>query len=89
MALLEVNDLQVSFVTRMGTNKAVDGISFSVDSGRITAIILERLASDGLALDRDGSLLDDDKGMWQQCRFTWLLGELFNGSPIIGLTKYG
>jgi peptide/nickel transport system ATP-binding protein/oligopeptide transport system ATP-binding protein len=41
MALLEVNDLQVSFVTRMGTNKAVDGISFSVDSGRITAIIGE------------------------------------------------
>ena len=31
-----------------------------------------------MALDRDGSLLDDDKGMWQQCRFTWLLGELCN-----------
>ena len=41
MALLEVNNLQVSFVTRMGTNKAVDGISFSVDTGKITAIIGE------------------------------------------------
>ncbi|MEP5569123.1 MAG: ABC transporter ATP-binding protein [Halioglobus sp.] len=41
MSLLEVNDLQVSFVTRMGTNKAVDGISFSVDTGKITAIIGE------------------------------------------------
>lgn len=30
------------------------------------------------ALDRDGSLLDDDKGMWAQCRFAWLLGELYN-----------
>ena len=30
------------------------------------------------SLDRDGSLLDSDKGMWQQCRFTWLLGKLFN-----------
>ena len=41
MALLEVNNLEVSFVTRMGTNKAVDGISFTVDSARITAIIGE------------------------------------------------
>jgi N-acylglucosamine 2-epimerase len=31
-----------------------------------------------LARDRDGALLDTDKGMWQQCRFTWLLGELYN-----------
>jgi len=30
------------------------------------------------ALDRDGSLLDSDKGMWQQGRFTWLLATLHN-----------
>lgn len=30
------------------------------------------------ALDRDGSLLDTDKGMWQQGRFTWLLANLYN-----------
>ena len=30
-----------------------------------------------LARDRDGSLLDTDKGMWQQCRATWLLGTLY------------
>lgn len=30
------------------------------------------------ALDRDGSLLDSDKGVWQQGRFTWLLGKLYN-----------
>ena len=34
MALLEVNNLGVSFVTRNGTNKAVDDISFTVESGR-------------------------------------------------------
>jgi N-acylglucosamine 2-epimerase len=28
--------------------------------------------------NRDGSLLDTDKGVWQQGRFTWLLGELYN-----------
>ena len=26
------------------------------------------------ALDRDGTIVDTDKGMWQQGRFTWLLG---------------
>ncbi len=30
------------------------------------------------ACDRDGSLLDTDKGMWQQGRFTWLLATLYN-----------
>jgi len=31
-----------------------------------------------IARDRDGSLLDTDKGMWQQGRFTWLLATLYN-----------
>ncbi|MEM8662430.1 MAG: ABC transporter ATP-binding protein, partial [Pseudomonadota bacterium] len=41
MALLDVKDLEVSFVTRNGTNKAVNRISFSVELGKITAIIGE------------------------------------------------
>ncbi|NCF19128.1 MAG: ATP-binding cassette domain-containing protein, partial [Haliea sp.] len=41
MALLEVQNLGVSFVTRIGVNRAVDDISFSVESGKITAIIGE------------------------------------------------
>lgn len=31
-----------------------------------------------MSLDRDGTILDTDKGVWQQGRFTWLLGELYN-----------
>jgi N-acylglucosamine 2-epimerase len=31
-----------------------------------------------MALDQDGTVIDTDKGMWQQCRFTWLLGHLYN-----------
>ena len=31
-----------------------------------------------IARDRDGTLLDDDKGVWQQGRSAWLLGELYN-----------
>lgn len=30
------------------------------------------------ALDRDGTIVDTDKNVWQQGRFTWLLAELFN-----------
>ncbi len=29
-------------------------------------------------LDQTGTVIDTDKGMWQQGRFTWLLGELYN-----------
>jgi N-acylglucosamine 2-epimerase len=31
-----------------------------------------------MALDQDGTVVDTDKGMWQQCRFTWLLSTLYN-----------
>ncbi len=31
-----------------------------------------------MSRDRDGTLVDSDKGVWQQARFTWLLGELVN-----------
>jgi oligopeptide transport system ATP-binding protein len=39
--VLKVEHLSVSFVTRMGTTRAVDDISFTVESGKITAIIGE------------------------------------------------
>ena len=39
--MLTVENLGISFVTRMGTNKAVDGISFTVEAGKITAILQE------------------------------------------------
>ena len=30
------------------------------------------------ALNRDGSVMDTDKSVWHQGRFTWMLGELYN-----------
>ncbi len=39
--MLKVENLSVSFVTRMGITRAVDDISFTVESGKITAIIGE------------------------------------------------
>ena len=31
-----------------------------------------------MSLDRDGTVIDTDKGMWQQGRFTWLLAHVYN-----------
>jgi len=39
--MLQVEHLSVSFVTRLGTHQAVDDISFTVQAGKITAIIGE------------------------------------------------
>ena len=29
-------------------------------------------------IDADGTVIDTDKGLWQQCRFCWMMGELYN-----------
>jgi peptide/nickel transport system ATP-binding protein len=41
MALLEVEDLRTSFATEDGIVRAVDGVSFSVDRGRVLGIVGE------------------------------------------------
>ncbi|APE43932.1 peptide ABC transporter ATP-binding protein [Sulfitobacter alexandrii] len=41
MALLDVTDLQVHFQTDRGVNRAVDGLSFSIDQGEALAIVGE------------------------------------------------
>ena len=41
MALLTVDNLQVSFTTRNGIHRAVKGVSFSVQPRKLTAIIGE------------------------------------------------
>jgi oligopeptide/dipeptide ABC transporter ATP-binding protein len=41
MALLEVEDLRTHLVSRRGTNKAVDGVSFKIESGRSLGVVGE------------------------------------------------
>jgi len=41
VSLLEVDDLRVSFATEEGVVRAVDGVSFSIDSGEVVAIVGE------------------------------------------------
>lgn len=38
-SLLSVENLQVQFQTKKGINTAVDGVSFSVEKGRILGIV--------------------------------------------------
>ena len=40
-SLLSVENLQVQFQTKKGINTAVDGVSFSVEKGRILGIVGE------------------------------------------------
>ena len=46
-----------------------------------------------MALDRQGNIVDTDKGVWQQGRFTWMLGELYNNveskAEWLELSKHG
>ncbi|MGB1927474.1 MAG: AGE family epimerase/isomerase, partial [Rubripirellula sp.] len=46
-----------------------------------------------MSLDRDGTVIDTDKSVWQQGRFTWLLGELYNNleprDEWLDLAKHG
>ena len=41
MALLEVNNLRTSFFTDAGEVKAVDGVSFQLDHGKVLGIVGE------------------------------------------------
>jgi hypothetical protein len=44
-------------------------------------------------LDRDGTVIDTDKGVWQQGRTAWLFGELYNNlapkEEWLALTQHG
>jgi oligopeptide transport system ATP-binding protein len=81
MALLNVQDLGVSFVTRNGTSKAVDGISFTVESGQITAIIGESGSGKSVACYSLLGLVPMPPGRIDSGR------ALFDGSDLLQLSE--
>ncbi len=83
MALLEVKDLKVSFVTRNGENKAVDGISFSVEAGQITAIIGESGSGKSVACYSLLGLIPQPPGRIDGGQ------ALFGGQDLLALTEAG
>ena len=47
MSLLEVKDLKTYFYTDAGCAKAVDGVSFSLDKGKVLGIVGDRRCRGG------------------------------------------
>jgi len=45
MALLEIKDLHTYFETKRGTIKAVNGVSYSVESGKTPRYTLEKVVA--------------------------------------------
>jgi peptide/nickel transport system ATP-binding protein/oligopeptide transport system ATP-binding protein len=78
-AVLSVENLSVSFVTRMGTNQAVDDISFTVQSGKITAIIGESGSGKSVACYSLLGLIPQPPGRIDGGR------ALFNGQDLLQL----
>ena len=60
--MLSVENLSVSFVTRIGTTQAVDDVSFGVESGKITAIIGRSGTGKSVTLKHVMGLLRPDRG---------------------------
>ena len=69
MALLEIENLTVEFETRSGYFRAVDGVTLTVDTGEVLAIVgevgLRQVGRDAgrhgpAAVDRDGHRRQDD-----------------------------
>jgi oligopeptide transport system ATP-binding protein len=77
--VLSVEHLSVSFVTRMGTTKAVDDVSFNVASGKITAIIGESGSGKSVACYSLLGLIPQPPGRIDGGR------ALFNGQDLLQL----
>ena len=55
-----------------------DGLLYDVLPFWIKHSVDENFGGFMFSLDRDGTVIDTDKGMWQTCRFIWLLAHLYN-----------
>src|SRR5690554_6440405 len=81
MALLDIADLSVHFHTRNGVVRAVDGISFSVESGRTLAIIGESGSGKSMACYSLLKLIPKPPGRIEAGT------ALFNGQDLLQLTE--
>jgi peptide/nickel transport system ATP-binding protein len=83
MALLEVQDLSVTFLTRDGPVTAVDRVSFAVEKGEIMGLVGESGSGKTVSCRAMLRLLP----AWQKKRITGRAS--FDGSDLIGLSDEG
>ncbi len=79
--MLKVQNLSISFVTRIGVNKAVDNVSFSVEPGKITAIIGESGSGKSVACCSLLGLIPSPPGIIENGR------ALFDGIDLLKLSE--
>ncbi|MFZ4109218.1 MAG: ABC transporter ATP-binding protein [Polymorphobacter sp.] len=79
MALLEVDDLSVSFTTPRGTVRAVDSVSFSVEPGRCLGIVGESGSGKSQTMLGMLGLLPRNSNLSGSARF--------NGEEMIGMSR--
>lgn len=81
MSLLEVKDLKVSFHTRDGIVRAVDGVSFDVDAGETVGIVGESGSGKSVTCYSLLNLIPQPPGRIEGGR------ALFSGRDLIGLSE--
>lgn len=81
MSLLEVKDLKTYFYTDAGMGKAVDGVSFSLDKGKVLGIVGESGCGKSVTSLSIMRLVDPTTGRYEGGQI------LFNGQDLLKLPE--
>ena len=81
MSLLEVKDLKTYFYTDAGVGKAVDGVSFSLDKGKVLGIVGESGCGKSVTSLSIMRLVDPTTGRYEGGQI------LFNGQDLLKLPE--
>ena len=80
MALLELKDVKTFFKTKRGTVKAVNGVSYSLDSGKVLGLVGESGSGKSVSAMSVLHLLDEN-GYIESGDIT------FDGKDLVNITK--
>ena len=86
MALLELRDLRTFFRSKRGTVKAVNGVSYSVDAGKVLGVVGESGSGKSVSAMSILRLLDNDAQLAAMKQSMKTLSEQYRHVP--PLTSY-